>query len=52
VLLETVLLGIKLDVPCHMTVVTYALQCAALSTQVVEMRLPPQNNELPEMRPT
>jgi hypothetical protein len=50
VLLETVLLGIELDVPCHMTVRTYAEQCAAVSTQGVEMRLPLQNNEIPEIR--
>jgi hypothetical protein len=48
VLLEIVLLRIKLDVPCHMTVRTYSgAQCAAVSTQIGERRLPPQNDEPP-----
>jgi len=44
VLLKTLVLNIKLDVSCHMTVSTYpwATQCAAVSTKFGEMRLPPQ----------
>jgi hypothetical protein len=47
VLLKTLLLRIKLDGLCHMTVHTNPLQCAAVSTQVGEMRLPPQKDEPP-----
>jgi len=49
VLLETLLLRIKQDDLCHMTVHTDPAlpQCAAVSTQIGEMRMPPQKPELP-----
>ena len=50
VLLETLLLRIKLVGLCRMTVHTNPLQCAAVSTQVGERRLPPQKNKPPIIR--
>jgi hypothetical protein len=52
VILETLLLRIKLDGPCHMTVHTdLPEQCAAVSTQFGAMRLPPQKDEPPIRMP-
>ena len=47
ILLETLLLRIKLDCLCHMQVLTDPVQCAAVSIQVEQMRLPPQKDEPP-----
>jgi hypothetical protein len=50
VLLETLFWRIKLDGPCHMTVHTdLPAQCAAVSTQFGEMRLPLQK-DAPSLR--